>query len=56
MSPLTSRTSIAKAAARRTVMAVAIADLAGVARAEDAAETVVDAVVARAGKDVIQGT
>ena len=40
--PLTSPTSIAKAAVRHAVMAVAIAVLAGVARAEDAAATVAD--------------
>jgi hypothetical protein len=37
-------------------MAVAIADLAGVARAEDAAVTVAVVVVARAGKVAVQGT
>ena len=50
--PLTNPTSIAaKAAVRHAVMVVAIADLAGVAQAEDAAEivTVAAVVVARAG-------
>jgi hypothetical protein len=45
----TSPTSTVKAAVLLAVMAVAIAVLAGVARAEDAAVTVADVDVARAG-------
>ena len=58
MKPPTNRTSIAKGAVRRAVMAGAIADLVGVAPAEDAAVTVTvaDVVVARAGKVVIRET
>ena len=47
----TSRTSTAKAAVRRAVMAAAIAVLAGVARAEDVVATVVVVDAARAGKE-----
>src|SRR5664279_2315282 len=53
MNPRTSRTSIVKAAVRHVVMAAAIADLAGVARVEDAAVNVVAVDVARAGRRAV---